>query len=244
MNKTFLDMIEEVLFVAKEPLHVDVIALQLVEAFPNIQDDLDVLPNKISTALSKDVRKKESRFSKPKNKSGGFKKGIYQLKRNRRLKKVIEFSEQPSVSTQFTGRAGEHAVLSELLFWGFNSSIMAVDDGIDVVASKENTYFHIQVKTSNVSNGAYSFKISKDRFDAKHSSQTFYICVLRRRDSGRYINDFAIFPSSELRRLVDSKFFKSTKDISMQIKISDKGEYILNNERDITLCVNKWDAIV
>ncbi len=243
MEKSFLDKVEDTLASEKKEMHLDDIALKLVELFPNTPEDLNFLPAKISSALSKDVKKKESRFSKLKNGKGGFKKGIYRLKRRSTKKKLPTLKVQPKVTTQFTGCAGEHAVLSELLFWGFNSSIMAVDDGIDVVASKDNQYFHIQVKTSNCSNGSYAYKISKDRFSVKHSTKTLYICVLRRLDNNRYVNDFAIFTSSELKRLIDSGFLNQKNDLSLQIKLSDKGEYLLNNKEEITWCINNWAQI-
>lgn len=41
----------------------------------------------------------------------------------------------------FTGKAGECAVMSELLFRGFNVNRMMVDGGIDLVAFKEGNYF-------------------------------------------------------------------------------------------------------
>jgi len=122
--------------------------------------------------------------------------------------------------------------------------MMAVDDGIDIVASKDNQYFHIQVKTSNGSNGAFTYKIAKERFLAKHSTKTFYICVIRHRVKSRYINDFAIFTSSELKRLIDSGFLNSTKDLSLQVKLNEQGEYILNNKKDITWSINNWSQIV
>lgn len=134
-------------------------------------------------------------------------------------------------------------MFSELLFRGFNSSIMAVDDGIDIVASKGNQYFHIQVKTSNGSNDVFGFKVIKERFIAKHSAHTFYVCVLRRIMDNRYTNDFVIFTSSEIKRLIDSKFLNHTKDISLQVKINESGSYILNNKKDITWCINNWEQI-
>lgn len=55
--------------------------------------------------------------------------------------------------------------MSELLFFGFNASAMTVDDGIDVVANKGDSYFHIQVKTANASAQLkYQFRITKQAF--------------------------------------------------------------------------------
>lgn len=48
----------------------------------------------------------------------------------------------------FYGKGGEFSVVSELLFRGYNASIMSVDEGIDITASKGDKFFFIQVKTS------------------------------------------------------------------------------------------------
>ncbi len=39
---------------------------------------------------------------------------------------------------------------SEMLFRGFNASIMSVDTGLDIIATKDNKLFGVQVKTSNL----------------------------------------------------------------------------------------------
>jgi len=243
MDLSLIERVEETLLKHKKEMHVNEIAEELLKLFPSSQENPNDIANKISSVLSKDVKRKESKFSKPKNKQGGFRKGIYRLKRRKATSKLAPIQTQPKVTSQYTGKVGEHAVLSELLFRGFDSSMMAVDDGIDVVASKANQYFHIQVKTSNGSNGTFGFKVTKDRFVAKHSAHTFYVCVLRRITFNRYTNDFVIFTSSEIKRLIDSNFLNQDKDISLQVKINESGNYILNNKKDITWCINNWEQI-
>lgn len=243
MDLSLIERVEETLLKHKKEMHINQIAEELLKLFPSSQENPNNIVNKISSVLSKDVKRKESKFSKPKNKQGAPRKGVYRLKRRKTSSKLAPIQEQPKVTSQFTGCAGEHAVLSELLFRGYNSSIMAVDDGIDVVASKDNQYFHIQVKTSNGANGTYGFKVTRDRFNAKHSAHTFYVCVLRRITSNRYTNDFAIFTSSEIKRLIDSGFLNNSKDISLQIKINEVGVYMLNNKKDVTWCINNWFQI-
>lgn len=48
----------------------------------------------------------------------------------------------------FNGRAGEHSVASELLFYGFDARVAAVDEGTDIFAAKGGRRFLFQVKTS------------------------------------------------------------------------------------------------
>src|SRR3989339_1094309 len=67
--------------------------------------------------------------------------------------KIIEAEKEEEerivVESGFTGKGGEHLVCSELLFLGFNASIMSVDVGVDISAIKDDKFFGIQVKTSN-----------------------------------------------------------------------------------------------
>ena len=60
------------------------------------------------------------------------------------------------------------------------TAYMVVDDGIDLVAAKDNKYFHIQVKTANISesNNQYRFTINQRSYDSKDASSTFlYFCI-------------------------------------------------------------------
>ncbi len=89
--------------------------------------------------------------------AGKPRQGWFRL-RQEKTQKPERMIIPPSTGRAFTGKAGEYAVMAELLFFEFNPSIMAVDDGIDIIASKNNKYFHIQVKTSVEQEGArFSF---------------------------------------------------------------------------------------
>ena len=176
---SLIEKIIEVMSDRRGSTHVDDIANMLLERFPNIPVSADQLPGKISGVLASNVKKKGGKalFAKVKNKMGGFKRGIYRLKKMTVVAPVPTIA--PTVSSQYTGKAGENAVISELLFYGFNASAMAVDDGIDIVASKNNNYFHIQVKTANSTEKAgFGFTIKKSSFTAKDSFQTFYVFVI------------------------------------------------------------------
>lgn len=68
--------------------------------------------------MASEVKKPSPLFSKPKNKYGGTRKGIYRLRgRHNSMPSKSKVPEQPKVTTQFTGKAGEYAVMSELLFF-------------------------------------------------------------------------------------------------------------------------------
>lgn len=240
-----LDQIFDVLSLQKKALHVDEIAILLAEQFPNQRLDLNELPSKISSALSADIKKKgaASLFTKPKNKAGRPRKGMYRVKRKRLIEPKA--SPSPSVSTQYTGKAGESAVIGELLFYGYNASAMAVDDGIDVVANKDNNYFHIQVKTANQGrDDAFTFTITKKIFLSKHSSQTFYVLVMRLVAAQRHYNDYVILPSSEIKKQIQQGIIKDSERYSLRVKRDENGRYLLNKTYDITSSINQFDHIV
>ena len=121
---------------------------------------------------------------------------------------------------------------------------MAVDDGIDVIAGKDNKYFHIQVKTSNSTDaGVFSFNIKKSSFESKHSFQTFYIFVIRQKDDYRYYNDYLIIPSSEIKQLIDIGIIKDGKSLFVKVQKDSKGRYILNTKKDVTISINTFSQL-
>lgn len=239
-----LQRIEIVMAEQPKPMHVNEIAAKLAQKFHFLEQDHESLPGRISSALSAKVKRKDSRFARVKNGKGGYKKGIYRLKKQVNAV-AIQYEDAPVVSNLYTGKAGEHAVMAELLFWGFNASIMAVDDGIDIVASRGVAYFHIQVKTANEKNsGDYGFVIRKDRFLAKHSGSTYYVLVFRRRIGGRRFSEFIVLPSSDLRRMIDAGCVKSNDNLSLTVSFDETGRFWLNKTEDITRCLNAWGQIV
>ncbi|NHB59474.1 hypothetical protein G9F32_15880 [Acinetobacter sp. 194] len=243
-----LEQISEVLKDAKKEMHVDEIALALVAKYPHIPIAMEQLPQKVSSILSTDIAKNKTKsvFTKPKNKSGGTKRGIYRIKTPRStIPKEIVIPQQPKVTSSYTGKAGEFAVMSELLFFGFNASYMAVDDGIDIVATKENKYFHIQVKTANLSeSNKYVFTLNQKAYDSKDASSTFYILVMRTFTGSAYTNNFLIFPNSEIRRLIDAGVIAKGEKLSFRIEKDRNGKFLLNNTENISWALNRFGIIV
>jgi len=226
------------------PAHTKEIARMVSDRYPNLQIAQEKLPDRIGAVLATDVKKQGNKasFSKVKNKSGGFKRGVYRLKKKPIVTPTVTLT--PKVTSQYTGKAGEYAVISELLFYGFNASGMTVDDGIDVVASKDNKYFHIQVKTSNSApNGSFSYTIKKSSFVNKDSFHTFYILVIRENSANRYSNDFLILPSSQVRQLVDVGIIGDGASFSLRIHKDSRGRYILNSKQDVTISVNTFSQL-
>lgn len=242
-----IEQIVEVFVENRRAMHVDEVAQAIVTKHPNIQVTLEVLTQKVSAVLAADVKKRKgnSLFSKPKNKRGGFRRGVYRLKVGRKsVAKTFKVPEQPKVSSQFTGKAGEYAVMSELLFYGFNASIMTVDDGIDIVASKEESYFHIQVKTANVSlQSKYQFRVTKRAFGSKDAASTFYVLVMRVNEDTRNICEYLVLPSSEIRRLVDKAVIRDGDGMIISIERERGSRFLLNGIEDVSWALNRFDNV-
>lgn len=242
---TIVEQAKEIMADYKGGAHYKEIAQMILGAFPNIKTTPDKFAKRVAAALSTDARKKgaKSSFTRVKGKKkGSFRKGMYRLKRKPQIKPTLTLS--PNVTNQYTGKAGETAVIAELLFYGYNASGMAVDDGIDVVASKNNKFHHIQVKTANPSDiGLFGFSIKKSSFVAKDSSQTFYIFVLRKHDKFRYYNDYLIMPSSQIRQLVAVGIINDGQHYSIRIQKDRRGRYLLNGTQDMTISVNTFSQI-
>lgn len=243
-----IEQVVEAFSAAKSPMHVDDIAKAIIAKYPNTQSTPEMLSAKVSSLLSLDIKrhKSTSLFSKPKNKTGGFCRGIYRLKISRgpSLPKYFKVPEQPKVTTQFTGKAGEFSVMSELLFFGFNASAMTVDDGIDVVANKGDSYFHIQVKTSNASaQSKYQFRITKRAFGSKDAASTFYVLVMRVNENARNTCEHLVLPSSEIRRLVDRGVIRDGDQMSISIDRERGSRFIINGVEDVSWSLNRYDNI-
>lgn len=241
------DIVIEVLTESGKSMHVNDIASAAVAKYPNLPDPPEQLAAKMSAMLAAEVKKPkaQSLFSKPKNKTGGFRKGIYKLRIGRKaIPKNFKVPEQPKVSSQFTGKAGEYAVMSELLFFGFNVSAMTVDDGIDIVASKNDSYFHIQVKTSNASaSNKFQFKITKRAFGSKDAAATFYVLVLRISENSRNTCEYLVLPSSEIRRLVDKGVVKDGEAMNLSVDRERGNRFLLNSVEDVTWSLNRFDNV-
>lgn len=189
--------------------------------------------------LARNARSKNPTFSKVKNKKGGFLQATYKIK----PQKALDLTPQviPQISSSFTGTAGEFAVMSELLFRGYNASKMTVDDGIDIVASKDDKFFHIQVKTANYHpDRPFQATIRENAF--RHSYNVFYIIVLRAPTPMGFVNRYAIFPSSDIRRMIAQGTLKDTSSISIRISLVNQ-KFLLGGNVDVSHQINDFESI-
>lgn len=223
--------------------HIREIAARATEQNKSLGLSEEEFAKKVGAALSNSVKRKGSPFAKvagkksPSGKTLSYRQGIYRLKQSRRALPPVPPS---AVNTLFLGKAGEYAVMSELLLWGFNVSLMTVDQGIDIIASKDNKFFHVQVKTATPrADGKFYFSVKRSSFEANHSGNTYYIFLMR--DLNK--NTFAVFPSSHLEIQAKAGGIKSSENgLSMMIT-PGKRSYTMNSKSNIDQFINNFGQI-
>lgn len=242
----------------KNGMHVNDVALLIEDRNNDYKGyDLDLLLKKVTAFLNSSVVKivrgkrsenKESMFKRIKNKNGTYKKGYYTLRKPQKTiappvipsPEITEelptlfdpTPEQPEVKikTLYTGAAGEMAVCSELLFRGYNASLMSVDDGLDIVAVKDNKTYYVQVKTATAKEEYFVAHIKNKSFERYQSNDCYYIVVIRTKAKAKdlSINEFIIFTADDIMRLSREGHIKqSSKEMSCTFKFIE-GKYTLD----------------
>ena len=200
------------------------------------------MPRKYHQALAANLKTKTPSFTKVAGKKDllgkpiSYKKGIYRLKQTKFISASAPMPDP--IDTMFLGKAGELSVMSELLFWGYNPSLMMVDQGIDIVASKNSLYYHIQVKTATKNTiGKFSFSIKSHIFNAHHKGSTYYVFVMRENNS----NIFAVIPSTHLNTQKHLGVIKGDGTLGITISMDEKKRiFHLNGKDNISLFINNF----
>lgn len=121
------------------------------------------------------------------------KDGKYYKSRNRG-RNIVGPKQTDKIDSNYVGKAGECAVMSELLFNGYNVNNMMVDEGIDIVASKGNVFYYIQVKTRYVDEtNRVNFQIKEGNHERYNGTQMRYVLVARAKIGNDIRNIFFVF---------------------------------------------------
>jgi hypothetical protein len=195
--------------------------------------DNPIKPDKVKQAKKEEVQKSLFVDDSKKNEIG--------LHNN----KITVFE---GISTSQIGKGGEFAVMSELLFRGFNASSMTVDDGVDIAATKEKDgrFFFIQVKTTSCDDDTLSVNIDKNSYSRYNVSNMFYVIVVRFIKDNLPQNQYLIFNSYDIEKLVSREMAGiSNKYISMKFKMWNGGIFIVRQGKsdDVTFHLNNWSWI-
>src|SRR3989338_1194297 len=161
-----------------------------------------------------------------------------------RIIEELELEEEKEVEGGYIGKAGEHAVLSELLFRGYNAALMSVDVGVDILATRNNETFHIQVKTRNISkrHDAFHFNLRIVSFERHNAGKTFYIFVLR--ENGKL--DYLILPLGEIEKAIEQEFVHVVgkgKLYRITITKRDGKIYLGRRDNEVSYYLDRWDII-
>jgi len=244
MNK-FKNSAIEVLKKENKPLHYSKITEIAIES--GVLETEGATPEKSMNAqISVDIknRGKGSDFTRTAP-------GIFTINKNKKniqeTQKIIEIEteeeENIAIESGFIGKGGEHAVCSELLFRGFNASIMSVDVGVDISAIKDNKFYGIQVKTSQKNtNQTYNFHIKKKSFDRFNQNNIYYVLVLRDNKKSVYI----ILPSNEIeKKIKENAIFAVNNKSGYALSVKVRGEkiYLGNKNFELGYFLNNWNLI-
>jgi hypothetical protein len=243
---TFKSAALAVLGQSGKPLHYREITKRALEA--GLLETHGATPEMTMNAqIVVDIRAKgnESDFVKTAPATYGLntKKAIKHAEPEKVSAEEAEIQEKEEIAGGFTGRAGEHLVCSELLFRGFNASIMSVDVGLDIVATKESKMFGIQVKTSNLNTfDMYVFDVRKVSFDRHNVSNTFYVFVLR----GDKETHHLVLPSHEMSKKVHEGAIRPVgqgKKYRVNIKFRNNHVYLGTKDHAMDYYLDNWDII-
>ena len=246
MNK-FRNAALEILKQVKQPLHYkEITRLALEKGI--LETDGATPDSSMNSQIVTDIQKKGAASDFIRTAPATFnlnpaKAEIAPVKQKKILEEEKVEDEKISIETGFTGKAGEHLVCSELLFRGHNASIMSVDVGMDIIATKNNKLFSIQVKTANLNDyNTYNFDVRKVSFERDHAGNTFYIFVLRSKAK----TDYLILPLHELEKKVVEKavhYVPSYKKYRVKLDIRDGKIFLGNRDHEMSYYFNNWELI-
>lgn len=197
MNKIeLLDPIVKILKPYKSKgCHLSTIVKELKDGNLSIQDiSEEELRVAVKELLDEYAKKGGGQFDRVKKPNGGVKSGYYKISTKKETMPIPprpvateEEGEEVTHNTQFFGKAGEYAVMAELLFRDFNANNMAVDDGIDIIASKNNNFYFVQVKTTTLKpNKTAIVSIQQKNFDKFINQQMRYVIVVKHEKGMRF----------------------------------------------------------
>ena len=244
-NNTFKTAAYKILSKTGKPLHYrDITKLAISEG---LLETVGSTPEAtLNAQLSLDIKQKgiESLFAR--TSSGFYAVNPEIIIPNDKVDEVEEQnseSEKINIESGYTGKGGEHLVCSELLFRGFNASIMSVDVGMDIIATRDNQLFSIQVKTANINRfEQYVYDVRKVSFERHNSGNIYYVFVLH----GEKKNNFLVVPLLEMEKKVHEKAILEVghgKRYRVNIKFRDDTIYLGTKAHDMNYYLNNWALI-
>lgn len=175
--------------------------------FSELDIDLRAYPSATDLAvdLSKALRRHTNQHPARRNRAvDGTRTGWFLGAAGQSLLRRLDPDRARPPTKQHVGKAGEYAVISELIFSGWNAIQLPVDDGADVVATRGHDIRTVQVKTATASgNGqdTFTFRIDRAAHVRYAGVHHYYAFVVRRFDGWRWLNDILVLSSHDVERL-------------------------------------------
>lgn len=163
---------------------------------------------------------------------------------NRPKNEKLDTLKDIKVFMQYIGFAGEHAVISNLMFRGLNATKSFIDEGADLIAMNEKRLFLVQVKTAFLDKQkAYSFNIGTDNeaINFKGEYDSVYVFVLT--EDGASVN-FLIFPKKEIEKQVEAGniwLIKSTNRYRARFYLREGKVFLGNMKNEVSSFLNCWE---
>ncbi|TLF47109.1 hypothetical protein [Maribacter aurantiacus] len=121
---------------------------------------------------------------------------------------------------------------------------MSVDIGMDIIATKNNKLFSLQVKTSNLLSGnSYVFDMRKVSLERDYAGNVFYVFVMIHSNG---LRSALILTANKIDELIDSnaiKEIKSHEKFRVTLKIRKEKIYIGTLDNPIDYYWNNWNII-
>lgn len=174
-----------------------------------------------------------------------YKDGKYYRSR-KKGRNITQPTNTEKIDTNYIGKAGECSVMAELLFNGYNVNNMMVDEGIDLVASKDNVFYYIQVKTRFVDEtNKFHFSIKAANYDRYVVTQMRYVLVARANIGNEIRNIFFVFNNTDISRFrYDGIIGDSDVNININIEYDTRTgkAYAYNgkNKTDVSYHMNRF----
>ena len=127
---------------------------------------------------------------------------------------------------------------------------MMVDEGIDLVASKANVFYYIQVKTKSVDQqNKVNFQIKQERFNSFIGTQIRYILVARCKLNNEIRNVYFTFNSTDIEKFLFQGVIPVPSDgnnsLSIKIEFDERTAkafmYDGKNRENITFHMNNFN---
>jgi len=202
---------------------------------PRVFDFLD------DTKLYKKYSDYKISWSIYKTRFGGLRKAIKLIEKDgikaEDENKLIEKSDFLGGKGRYWGEAAEIHVTAELLYRGFQAANIPVDEGLDILAVKDNNTFYFQVKHKDTDNNQ-AIKITKSSFEKTGRGNVYYVFVLLSNEK----REFLILPFHIVNDWIREGIAEVTEEGYMiYIKVRDHKYYL--KEKNLDYYLNNWDLI-